>query len=154
MGEQDVIRLARDAVDAFNESDWDQSRAQLTANTVYNELGTQRSLKGPDEIIGALQAWKQAMPDVKGSVTNSYASGNTVTLEGHSNWAHGKSSRHHSSIREESDDTGRLDFRVRWGQGQGEPPIFRHGDLAHADWRDATITTDQQAPENIIPLLN
>lgn len=81
MGEQDVIRLARDAVDAFNEGDWDRSRAQLTANTVYNELGTQRSLKGPDEIIGALQGWKQAMPDVKGSVTNSYAIGNTVTLE-------------------------------------------------------------------------
>ena len=81
MGDQDVIRLARDAVDAFNEGDWDRSRAQLTANTVYNELGTQRSLKGPDEIIGALQGWKQAMPDVKGSVTNSYAIGNTVTLE-------------------------------------------------------------------------
>ncbi len=81
MGEQDVIRLARDAVDAFNESDWDRSRAQLTANTVYNELGTQRSLKGPDEILGALQAWKQAMPDVKGTVTNAVASGNTVTLE-------------------------------------------------------------------------
>ena len=81
MGEQDVIRLARDAVDAFNESDWDRSRAQLTANTVYNELGTQRSLKGSDEIIKALQGWKQAMPDVKGTVTNSVASGNTVTLE-------------------------------------------------------------------------
>ena len=81
MGEQDVIRLARDAVDAFNESDWDRSRAQLTANTVYKEFGTQRSLKGPDEIIEALQVWKQAMPDVKGTVTNSFASGNTVTLE-------------------------------------------------------------------------
>ncbi len=81
MGEQDVIRLARDAVDAFNESDWDRSRAQLTANTVYNELGTQRSLKGSDEIIKALQGWKQAMPDVKGTVTNAVASGNTVTLE-------------------------------------------------------------------------
>ncbi len=81
MAEQDVIRLARDVVDAFNESDWDRSRAQLTADTVYNELGTQRSLKGPDEILEALQGWKQAMPDVKGTVTNSFASGNTVTLE-------------------------------------------------------------------------
>ncbi len=81
MGEQDLIRLARDAVDAFNKSDWDRFRAQLTANTVYNEHGTQRSLNGPDEITEAMQGWKQAMPDVKGTVTNSFASGNTVTLE-------------------------------------------------------------------------
>ena len=80
MGEQDIIRLARDAVAAFNESAWDRSRAQLTANTVYNELGTQRSLKGPDEILEALKGWKQAMPDAKGTVTNSFASGNRVTL--------------------------------------------------------------------------
>ncbi len=29
MGEHDVLRLARDVVDAFNENDWDRSRAQL-----------------------------------------------------------------------------------------------------------------------------
>ena len=81
MGGHDVIRLARDVVDAFNESDWDRSRAQLTANTVYNELGTQRSFTGPDDIVGALQGWKRAMPEVKGTVTNSFASGNRVTLE-------------------------------------------------------------------------
>ena len=81
MGEQDVIRLARDFVDAFNKSDWDRSRAQLPANTVYNGLGSQRSLKGPDEILEAMKSWKQAMPDFKGTVTNSFASGNRVTLE-------------------------------------------------------------------------
>ena len=81
MGEEDAVRLARDAVAAFNESDWDGFKAQLTTNTVYNELGTQRSLKGPDEIVEAFQGWKQAMPDVKGTVTNSFASGNTVVLE-------------------------------------------------------------------------
>ena len=81
MAEQDIMGAARDIVDAFNQSDWERSRALLTPNTVYNELGTQRSLKGPDEIVGALQAWKQAMPDVKGTVTNCVASGNTVTME-------------------------------------------------------------------------
>ena len=81
MAGQDIMDIARDIVDAFNQSDWERSRALLTPNTVYNELGTQRSLKGPDEIVGALQAWKQAMPDVKGTVTNCVASGNTVTME-------------------------------------------------------------------------
>ena len=81
MAEQDIMRIARDIVDAFNQSDWERTRAPLTPNTVYNELGTQRSLKGPNEIIEALQGWKQAMPDVKGTVTNCVASGNTVTME-------------------------------------------------------------------------
>ncbi len=81
MGEEDAIRLARDVVDAFNQSDWDRSRAQLTADTVYNELGTQRTLRGSDEIIESMKGWKQAMPDAKGSVSNSIATGNTVTLE-------------------------------------------------------------------------
>ena len=81
MAEQDIMRIARDIVDAFNQSDWERTRAPLTPNSVYNELGAQRSLKGPNEIIEALQGWKQAMPDVKGTVTNCVASGNTVTLE-------------------------------------------------------------------------
>lgn len=81
MAEQDIMRVARDVVDAFNADDWEKSKAPLTPNTVYNEIGTQRSLKGPDEILGALKAWKEAMPDVKGTITNCIASGNTVSLE-------------------------------------------------------------------------
>ena len=61
MAEQDIIRIARDIVDAFNQGDWERSRAPLTPNTVYNELGTRRILKGPNEIIEALQGWKQEM---------------------------------------------------------------------------------------------
>ncbi len=81
MGEQDLMRIARDFVDAFGESDWDRSMAPVTPSTVYNEVGTQRSLRGPDKILEAMQGWKQAMPDVKGNVTNAFASGNTVVLE-------------------------------------------------------------------------
>ena len=81
MGEQEIIAVAEGIVGAFNDSDWDRSRVPLTPSTVYNEVGTQRSLKGPDEILEALKGWKQAMPDVKGTVTNSFARGNTVTLE-------------------------------------------------------------------------
>ncbi len=81
MAEQDIMGIARGIVDAFNQSDWERSRAALTANAVYNELGTQRSLKGPDDVIGALKGWKEAMPDVKGTVTNCVATGNTVTME-------------------------------------------------------------------------
>jgi len=81
MGEQELIGIARGVLDAFNDGDWDRFRAPLAPNSVYNELGTQRTLKGSDEIIESMKGWKQAMPDAKGSVSNSFATGNIVTLE-------------------------------------------------------------------------
>ena len=81
MSGQGLVGIASGIVDAFNEGDWDRTVAPLAADSVYNELGTQRSLKGPDEIVKALQGWKQAMPDVKGTIMNSFVAGNTVTLE-------------------------------------------------------------------------
>ena len=77
----DVIKIARDVVDAFNANDWERSKAPLKEDSLYNEVGTERKLRGPGEIIPALQAWKEAMPDVKGKVTNALASSNTAVLE-------------------------------------------------------------------------
>ena len=71
---------AKGIVEAFNNDDWDAARS-LIGDSTYNELGTQRSLKGADAIIEALQGWKKAMPDVKGSVTNSVEGDQSVVLE-------------------------------------------------------------------------
>lgn len=79
MADQDLIATARGALEAFNASDWERTRAVLGAS-VYHEVGTQRHLQGDDLVLG-LQGWKQAMPDVIGTVTNAFASGNQVALE-------------------------------------------------------------------------
>jgi steroid delta-isomerase-like uncharacterized protein len=71
---------AQSVVEAFNGDDWDAVR-NLLGNSTYNELGTQRSLHGADAIIEALQGWKAAMPDVKGTVTSSVEGGQRVVLE-------------------------------------------------------------------------
>ena len=81
MAEQDSIRAARGVVDAFNASDWERCKAALATDSVYDEVGTSRRVKGAGEIIPCWQAWKKAMPDVKGTVTNAFATGNTVVLE-------------------------------------------------------------------------
>jgi steroid delta-isomerase-like uncharacterized protein len=81
MAEQDLIKVARGLVDAFNRSDWDGCRAALAADSVYDEVGTSRRLQGVAKIIEAYQGWKEAMPDVKGTVTNAVATGNTAVLE-------------------------------------------------------------------------
>lgn len=81
MSEQDLIQIARGFIEAFNRSDWDGCKKTLASNSVYDEVGTSRRVQGVNEVISSLQGWKEAMPDVKGTVTNSIASGNNAVLE-------------------------------------------------------------------------
>ena len=76
----DPIKVARDVVEAFNREDWDRTMG-LIGSGLYNEVGTGRRLQGEAEILPALKSWRKAMPDVKGTVTNAVASGNTAVLE-------------------------------------------------------------------------
>jgi predicted ester cyclase len=48
---------------------------------VYEETGTGRRLEGPDVYIAALEAWKRAIPDVRGTIRHSTASGDTAVFE-------------------------------------------------------------------------
>ena len=81
MSNQGAMQAAQAILETFNASDWDGFKALSTTDAVYNELATQRVINGPDAIIDAMQGWKTAMPDVKGTVTNSFTNGNIVTLE-------------------------------------------------------------------------
>lgn len=78
---QNPIKVAAENVAAYNAGDWNRLKAVLTANSVYTEMGTQRRFRGVGRIVEAYQTWKQALPDGKGTVTNSLARGNTVVLE-------------------------------------------------------------------------
>jgi len=77
----DVVEVARENVEAFTAGDWERFKAALTPDSVYEEFATQRRIEGAQEITDAVQGWKQAFPDAKGTVTNAVASGDTVTLE-------------------------------------------------------------------------
>jgi steroid delta-isomerase-like uncharacterized protein len=79
--EQDLIKTARSVVDAFNDNDWDRFGSLMTPNALYNEVGTQRRLQGVAEISQGLQSWKEAMPDVKGTVTDAFANTDRAVLE-------------------------------------------------------------------------
>ena len=81
MTDQDLISKARGFIDAFNADDWARYDELMAKNGVYNEIGTGRQLRGAGEIVTALKGWKQAMPDVTGTVTSAVASGNRATLE-------------------------------------------------------------------------
>ena len=78
---EEIVRLARKQVDAFNSGDWEQMRALLASDSLYDELGTQRKIEGPEKIVELFKGWKTAFPDAVGTVTSAVASGNKAALE-------------------------------------------------------------------------
>ena len=81
MAEQDLIKLARENVEAYNTGDWQRLKAPLASDVVYDEVGSQRRMQGADQLVEAYQGWKQALPDGKGTIRNAFASGNSVAIE-------------------------------------------------------------------------
>ena len=77
----ELMGTARGIVDAFNANDWDGFQNLMTKDAVYDEVGTSRKIEGVDTIIEAMKGWKNAMPDVKGTVDNATPTGNGVALE-------------------------------------------------------------------------
>ena len=81
MSEQNLIGIARELIDAFNTGDAERFKKHVIADVVYDEVGTQRKMHGADSWIQAWEMWRQALPDVKGTITSAVASGNTVVQE-------------------------------------------------------------------------
>jgi len=77
----ELVRIARKQIDAFNNGDWEQLRGLLSSDASYHEFGTERAIEGPEQIIEAFKGWKTAFPDAAGTVTSSVASGDTAVLE-------------------------------------------------------------------------
>jgi len=81
LAEQDLIRIARENIEAFNAGDWDRFKAALTPDSINDEVATGQRSQGPDQIAQNAQGWKRAFPDAKGTIAHVIASGNTVVLE-------------------------------------------------------------------------
>ena len=81
MPQKSVVDLAKEQVIAYNEKDWDRARAALAPEVVYDELGTQRKVKGVDDVLTAWKGWATAMPDSRATFRSELVSGNTAVLE-------------------------------------------------------------------------
>ena len=77
----ELVKIAREQINAFNNSDWEQVQAGLASDSCYNEPATERKIEGPAKIVEAFKAWKTAFPDAIGTVTSSVAHGKTAALE-------------------------------------------------------------------------
>jgi steroid delta-isomerase-like uncharacterized protein len=81
MAEQNLTQIARELIEAFNAGDVSRFKKTVAADVVYDEVGTQRQIRGADNWVRTWEQWRHAMPDVKGTITNTVSSGNTVVQE-------------------------------------------------------------------------
>ena len=82
MSEQEVLKIARETVEAFNTGDWGRLKSSLAPDVVYDEVvGTPRHMEGAGQVVESFQDWKKAGPDGIGTITKEVVSGNTVVLE-------------------------------------------------------------------------
>jgi steroid delta-isomerase-like uncharacterized protein len=77
----EMVKLAREQINAFNKGDWELLRGSLASDVRYEEFGTERKVEGPEKILELFKGWKTAFPDAVGTVTSSVASGNKTALE-------------------------------------------------------------------------
>jgi hypothetical protein len=75
------LRQATDLIDAFNQADWDRLRGLLDPAVLYTETGTGRRVEGADPYLQLCQGWKEAFPDVAGTVTNTAVGDDMAVLE-------------------------------------------------------------------------
>lgn len=78
---QAMIDAAKASLLAYNDKNWENVRASLTPDALYDEVATQRKLQGIDQVIECWQGWARALPDSKATIHSAMASGNTVCVE-------------------------------------------------------------------------
>jgi steroid delta-isomerase-like uncharacterized protein len=77
----DLGRATADLIEAFNRADWDSMRAHLTPDVHYEETGTGRRVDGADPYIALCQGWREAFPDVAGTVRTALTGDGIAVLE-------------------------------------------------------------------------
>jgi steroid delta-isomerase-like uncharacterized protein len=77
----DLVQVADAFIKAFDAGDWQRFKAPLSPDVAYEETGTGRHTQGADVYVQLVQGWKQAFPDVTGTIRQAIGSGNTVVQE-------------------------------------------------------------------------
>ena len=77
----DLVQVADAFIKAFDAADWQRFKASLSPDVAYEETGTGRRTQGADVYVQLVQGWKQAFPDVAGTIRQAIGSGNTVVQE-------------------------------------------------------------------------
>lgn len=78
-----ATEVATRLVESFNAADWEAFRADIDDDVVYLEAGTGRRIEGADAYLELCRGWREALPDVRGTVRRSLEGGHVSALEVH-----------------------------------------------------------------------
>jgi len=78
---QQALRVSQSLLEAFNDADWTRYRELLAPDIVYEETGTGRRIEGTEAYLVVLEVWKRGIPDARGTIRHSLASGDTAVFE-------------------------------------------------------------------------
>ncbi len=81
LSQDQLIEAAKAPLVGYSKKDWNAVKASLTSDFVYDEVATQRKVKGVDQVITLWKGWATAFPDSKATFHDAFVSGNTVVLE-------------------------------------------------------------------------
>ncbi len=79
--QQSLIDAAKAPTIAYNKKNWDAVRAVVTPGFVYDEVASQRKVRGINDVLTVWQGWARAIPDSKATFRDALVSDNTVVLE-------------------------------------------------------------------------
>jgi steroid delta-isomerase-like uncharacterized protein len=65
----------------FTASKWNEWKASLANDVVYEEIATHTRVKGADEYLKIVQRWKRAFPDLKVTVLETFTAGDKIFAE-------------------------------------------------------------------------
>jgi steroid delta-isomerase-like uncharacterized protein len=79
---QGLIGIGKGLIEAYNDRNWTQAKANLTPDFDYDEVATNRKVTGADATLEIWKAWAEAFPDSKGSFQATHVAGDdTVVME-------------------------------------------------------------------------
>lgn len=76
-----MLEIIRKNLAACASSNWDDYRATLSTEAVYEEVSSRRRVVGAERFIIAVRRWKIAFPDLKAVVSRAYTVGDRVIAE-------------------------------------------------------------------------
>lgn len=75
------ITLVEKHLEHYSAGRWDDYRAALSADVIYDEVATKTRARGVEGYLAAVQRWKRAFPDLVAHVREAYATRDRVFVE-------------------------------------------------------------------------
>lgn len=76
-----MLELLKEHLAQFAAGDWDNYKAALAPNAVYEETATMQKANGPEAIVEHMKRWKRAFPDSEAKFINGFESGDQLIAE-------------------------------------------------------------------------